>query len=151
MTLKALAIFFAAIKDPEGTFKGNDKEAYRVDNLAFEPKNSVGEYQGVMRTDGKAGGRLELRDLNNKNNDKVDGRRNIQIHVGGRYTNSEGRRGVVGSLGCCTLSGPDKGNKGRDRFVSDVTERVKSNSEANKSNIILIKYIKRDEKPDFNK
>ncbi|MCS3555069.1 MULTISPECIES: DUF6443 domain-containing protein [unclassified Sphingobacterium] len=140
-----------AAQDPEGTFAGNDKNAYRVDNLAFEPKNSVGEYQGVMRTDGKAGGRLELRDRNNKNNDKVDGRRNIQVHVGGTYTNSEGRRGVVGSLGCCTLSGADKGNKGRDRFVSDITERVKNNSEANKSNIILIRYIKRDEKPDFNK
>lgn len=49
-----------AAQDPEGTFAGNDKNAYRVDNLAFEPKSSVGEYQGVMRTDGKAGGRLEL-------------------------------------------------------------------------------------------
>lgn len=92
----------------------------------------------VRRTDGKAGGRLELRDRNNKNNDKVDGRRNIQVHVGGTYTNSEERRGVGGSLGCSTLSGADKGNKGRDRFVSDITERVKNNSEANKSNIILI-------------
>ncbi len=49
------------------------------------------------------------------------------------------------------MSDADKGNKGRDRFVSDITARVKNNSEANKSNIILIRYIKKDKKPDFDK
>jgi len=49
------------------------------------------------------------------------------------------------------LSGADKGNKGRDPFVSDITARVKNNFEANKSNIILIRYIKQDKKPDFDR
>lgn len=75
-----------AVKDADGRYTGDDNNKYRMDNTGFEPSGEVGEYQGAIRTDGKAGGRVELRDRNDVNNATVDGRSNVQIHVGGTYT-----------------------------------------------------------------
>lgn len=150
MTYAVTRDFPVPLSDPSGCYRGDDGGRYRIDDEGFEPRSEVGEYQGAIRTDGKVGGRVELRDINDVNSATVDGRSNVQIHVGGTYTKSEGERLTTGSLGCFTLSGDNKGNIGRDAFVGDITNRVKANVEAGKGGIIIITIQRRDEKRDFN-
>ncbi len=140
-----------AIEDSNGKYTGKDNNKYRVDNTGFEPSSDVGEYQGAVRTDGYAGGRVELRNIDDVNNATVENRSNVQIHVGGTYVNSEGQSRTTGSLGCFTLGGDNKGNVRRDKFIGDVSGRVLAHSDAGKGNTIIIKIQKRDEKPDSNK
>lgn len=139
------------LKDANGNYTGKDGNQYRVDNTAFEPKKEVGTYQGQVRSDGKVGERVELRDKDNINNANVDVRNNVQIHVGGTYTNAEGQNRVTGSLGCFTLSGKDSGNQGVTKFMNDIKTRVENNQKAGNSSVIIINVVRRSSIPNFNK
>ncbi|RKR80587.1 RHS repeat-associated protein [Mucilaginibacter gracilis] len=136
-----------ANKDPNGIYTGDDKQKYRVDNTTFEPKDGDKTYSGQIRSDygHGQGPRVELSDRDNPGSGVADGRKNIQIHVGGKYINADGQTHNTGSEGCFTLTLKDASNEGVNRFIGDVSNRVKLNEAAGKSDVILINVQKRDE------
>ena len=98
--------------------------------LAFNPKNTIEKFYGRLIDLGDGLGlKLELwntdsgLDREERADITGDGEPDfIQIHVGGRYE-KEGKKFIMGSLGCFGLNGKDDGNDGRDRFIDDISTR----------------------------
>lgn len=125
-------------------------DTYNVDNTAFEPATSEGEYIGVPLAYPSGSG-LEAYNLRNpdgtddlatdpaRGSSTADG---VMIHVGGTYTNN-GNRIITGSLGCFGLCGKDEGNTGAKRFINDVVSRREKNRAAGAGTDVKITVEKR--------
>jgi len=112
-------------------------DTYNVNNTAFEPSASEGNYVGVPLAYPPGTG-LEayaIRNPDGSQNLATDpGRgtgdaKGVMIHVGGSYSNNGSQR-ITGSLGCFGLCGPDEGNAGVTRFINDVVSRREKNRAA---------------------
>ena len=104
------------------------------DRLAFNPKEFTEKFYGRLLDLGDGlGDKIELwNSMSGTNRDTRaditgDGAPDyIQIHVGGFFYKKDGKKYLMGSLGCFGLNGKDAGNNGRDRFMSDVSRRHKT-------------------------
>lgn len=130
-------------------------ESYNVVNTSFEPRGEnkynlvptevVGEGAYALRTkDGSSKLPAEPNDSPFRKGKIRNIATGVQIHIGGEYE-KDGKKYVTGSEGCFTLSGPDGGNEGIQKFVKDVNDRKEANKKAGAGTNIDLEVKKREE------